>query len=297
MIKHYEAFVKVVELGSFSKAAKELYLSQPTVTSSIKTLERELDVSLIDRSYKKLTLTTEGELTYEYAKKITNFSIKLKDAIKASSNSLSGNITLPSSTFGKAYILEEVIPKFLKDYPDLSFSIEIKSSIEIIDAIKNNEHSFGIVGDKSDKTLDYIELATHQLVLLTPKGYLKGKTEINVNELRTLPLIKRGQKSSTFKSFRTGLRELNQISSNFNYILEVDDLEFIKRMILKNVGCSVVNDSSIRKEERELFDVVKITDFNVSRDFFIALSKRHKPSYAEQKLIDYLMNYKHKKQP
>lgn len=295
MIKHYEVYIKVVELGSFSNAARDLYLSQPTVTASVKALEKELDVSLIDRSYKKLTLTEAGQITYDHAKRIVEGSSKLKNALRVASNSLEGNITLSSSTFGKAYVLERAIPSFLKEYPSLSLTIDIQSSINIIDAIKANDISFGIVGDANDKSLNYQLLATHGLVLLTPKNALSGKQEISITELKKMPLIKRGDRSSTFKSFNNAIRDLNHHPDDFNYILEVDDLEFIKRMVFRGVGYSIVNDSSIRDVELKQFDLIKISGLKSERNFYIATSKKHPLSYAEQKLLNHLLKYKQKK--
>jgi|GEM_PF-6301625 len=295
MIKHYEVYIKVVELGSFSNAARDLYLSQPTVTASVKALEKELDTSLIDRSYKKLTLTEAGQITYEYAKKIVDGSTKLKNALRVASNSLEGNITLSSSTFGKAYVLERAIPSFLKEYPSLSLTIDIQSSISIIDAIKANDISFGIVGDANDKGLNYQLLATHGLVLLAAKNAFNGRQEISLSELKTLPLIKRGNRSSTYKSFNDTVRNLNYHPNDFNYILEVDDLEFIKRMVYRGVGFSIVNDSSIRDVELKQFDLINIVGLKSDRHFYIATSKKHPLSFAEQKLVDHLLLFKQKK--
>ncbi len=295
MIKHYEVYIKVVELGSFSKAAKELYLSQPTVTASIKTLERDLGVSLIDRSIRKLTLTEAGETTYNYAKKIIENNSKLKEVLVEESNSMTGSITLPSSTFGKAYFLEKAIPSFLKKYPEISLKIDIRSSLEIVNGIKSNEINFGIVGDNSDKSFNYSLIAVHDLVLIAPKGKFKDRSSITIEELKQLPLIKRGVKSSTYKSFVDALRARNINPSDLNYVLEVDDLEFIKRMVLSNVGCSIVNDSSIRKAEKKVFDLLRIEGISAKREFFVASTKKHHLSYAERKLIEYLTSFANKK--
>jgi len=291
MIKHYEVFIKVVELGSFSKAAKDLYLSQPTVTASIKSIEKELAVTLIDRSYKKLKLTEEGKITYQYAKKIIVNNSKLKDSLKTSMDATEGKLTLYSSTFGKAYLLEKFIPIFLRSYPKISITIDIQSSIEIIDSIKANEITFGIVGDNSDKGLEYKKIATHSLVLITPKGLIKNKKTVSINDIQALPLIKRGIKSSTLKSFNSSLRGQNYNPNDFNYILEIDDLEFIKKMVSNGVGSSIINDSSIKKEDLLKLDVFKITEIDVNREFFIALSKRHKQSHIEKTFLDSFLDY------
>jgi len=102
-LRQLEAFVKVVELQSFSKAAKNLFLTQPTVSAHIVSLEKELNVKLVDRTTKNVETTSEGERLYEYAKEILEIKEDLYQEFGARSQ-VNEEIIIAGSTIPSQYI-------------------------------------------------------------------------------------------------------------------------------------------------------------------------------------------------
>lgn len=147
-----ESFLSVIKHKSFSKAAKELYRTQPTISNNISALEKELKVTLLDRKNKTITLTESGRILYKYAAELVNIREEAKFDILKHENKLEGNIEISASSIPEQYILPYIIKDFIKIYPEISFSIISKDSETITDEILNNNAAFGIVGSKNSST-------------------------------------------------------------------------------------------------------------------------------------------------
>ena len=122
-VKQLEAFVAVAKYKSFSKAARELFLTQPTVSAHIQNLEKELDAVLFNRNNKCITLTKSGEILLENAVSILNNCKKAIYDIKEYSGKIEGLIDIASSSIPETYILPDFIKSFSSKYPDVKFSI------------------------------------------------------------------------------------------------------------------------------------------------------------------------------
>jgi len=143
--KQLEVFVAVVKHQSFSKAARELFLTQPTVSAHIQNLERELDTVLVNRSNKVITLTKSGEILYNHAIYILNNCKRAMYDIKEYSGKIEGIIDIACSSIPETYILPEFIKDFSASYPDVKFSI---SHYDSQYAISEGKFRFGRYKDK-----------------------------------------------------------------------------------------------------------------------------------------------------
>lgn len=149
----YKVFDKVAECGSFSKAAKELYMTQPAVSQSIAQLEEELKVRLFTRIPKGVILTNEGKILFEY----TNSAISLLDTgekkIKESRNLNEGELKIGVSDTISRYYLLPYLESFYKDYPKIKLKIINRTTDDLRNLIKSGEIDIGIcnlpIEDKS----------------------------------------------------------------------------------------------------------------------------------------------------
>ena len=143
-----ESFISVVKHKSFSKAARELFLTQPSISNNIQNLEKELGAVLLDRKGKTIALTDSGKIFYRYALELINTREQAIHSIKDHLNKIEGKIELKASSIPEQYILPYIIKDFTKIYPKVTFSIIHKNSMDIIDDILIGKESFGIVGIK-----------------------------------------------------------------------------------------------------------------------------------------------------
>ena len=198
--KQLEVFVSVCKYQSFSKAARELFLTQPTVSSHIQNLEKELDTVLINRNNKNITLTKSGEILYSHAIKILNNCKKAIYDIKEYSGKIEGIIDIACSSIPESYILPKFIKNFTLQYPDVKFSINNYNSQVVISEILDEKISFGLVGYKPNNAqIQYIDLMDDELVLITPKDILLDNDNgyINITKLNNLKFIMRKEGSAT----------------------------------------------------------------------------------------------------
>ena len=111
-LKQLEAFVKVTESGSFSKAAKLLFLTQPTVSAHISSLEKELDSRLFVRNTKEVKLSEEGKQLYQYARQMVELEKEIEQVFSKDAHCEEKCITIATSTIPAQYILPKILMKF-----------------------------------------------------------------------------------------------------------------------------------------------------------------------------------------
>ena len=127
-LRQLEIFVKVAELGSFSRAAEALFLTQPTVSEHIRTLEDELGVRLLDRLGRGAVVTRAGQLLSSYAKRMLALSREARQAMDAFQGRMSGDLQVGASTIPGEYVLPAMIGRFKEKYPDISITLLIGDS-------------------------------------------------------------------------------------------------------------------------------------------------------------------------
>ena len=120
-IKQLEAFVYVVETGSFSRAGELLHLTQPTISAHVAALEQELRIKLILRTTKETCPSEAGRLLYDYAKKILQTREEAVEAISGFSRNMTGTVTVAASSIPGQYFLPKLLQSFREKYPDIRF--------------------------------------------------------------------------------------------------------------------------------------------------------------------------------
>ncbi|MDD4593382.1 MAG: LysR family transcriptional regulator, partial [Parabacteroides sp.] len=167
--KQLEAYIKTIELSGFSKAAEELFISQPSISNYISSLEKEFGTKLIIRTRKGVKLTKNGKILYEYAKNIISLKEKAFFSIKSRSGSVEGKIEIYASSVPAHYILPDIMIEFNKAYPNMRFSIIQSDTEEVISNILSQNCELGIVGSKeTSNKCNYKFILSEDLVLIAP---------------------------------------------------------------------------------------------------------------------------------
>ncbi|MDD4504445.1 MAG: LysR family transcriptional regulator, partial [Clostridiaceae bacterium] len=133
--RQIEAFVYVVRFRSFSKAADAIYLTQPTVSSHINTLEKELGIKLIDRSGKNVEPTSAGKIFYEYANNLINIRDNAIFTLSEFTRKVEGKVEIAASTVPTEYLLPKLMIGFRNIYSNINFSVDQFDSKQVIDEL------------------------------------------------------------------------------------------------------------------------------------------------------------------
>ena len=295
-MKQLEAFVYVVETCSFSKAGELLHLTQPTISSHILSLERELNIKLIVRTTKETYPSEAGKLLYNYAKEILIMRENAVQAIRMFSQEMRGTITVAASTIPGQYYLPKILQSFREKYPDIKFNIQMTDSTDVVDRITTRTAEVGFSGTEIDAPkCIYREFADDRLVVITPneerfRQYV-GKG-FPIRQIREEPFISRESGSGTRKETEAFLKELGIQVSELKTAVEVRSTESIIKMVSEGMGVAVLSKSAC--EDYQQFGKVLAFDFDnitLRRKLYIIKHKNSILSPIAQVFYDYAKNF------
>ena len=208
-LRQLEIFVKVTELKSFSKAAEALFLTQPTVSEHIRTLEQELGVRLLDRLGRGAESTAAGRLLLSHATRILQLQREALQAMDSFQGRLAGELLVAASTIPGEYVLPPLIGRFKEKFPDIAITLLIGDSRAVVDWVAEGRAEVGVVGARlPHRGVEYRELMPDELVLVVPAGHpWHGKKEVGLEDLRTEPLLLRERGSGTRAALESALAQ------------------------------------------------------------------------------------------
>ena len=148
--KHLHTFVTVVDEGGFTQAAKKLFITQPAVSWQIKSIEKELETLLIERSEREVLLTKAGEILYRNAKIILEQHQALEEELEHFKSYEHANIRIAASTIPGEYLLPEQIRRFKNEQPSINTKLYISDSKGVIESVISGAVSFGISGARPE---------------------------------------------------------------------------------------------------------------------------------------------------
>lgn len=261
-----KTLLAIEETGSFTKAAEVLSLTQPAVSQQVKNLEQDFNIVIFDKRKKKLELTQEGELLLRYAKRVdllTNNLITTFSSMKKNipiKNTLVVGIThtLESNTIAKA------IARYTSENDAFHVRLISDSVKNLYQKMKTYEVDICIVtGNISDSNFSYIPLDNDSLgVAVSNDNPISNLSSITLDALKKERLIMRSKTSDTRLLFESHLHTKNDDISNFNVILELDNVEVIKDLVRDNSGVSILSKKSclseIRKNKFKMIDIANI---------------------------------------
>jgi len=184
--RQLEAFLKVVELGSFSKAAKELHVSQPSVSTYISSLEKELSTTLLNRSTKTISTTLAGERFLPKAKELMQLRSTSIESMKHLSTDLSGEIRIIASSVPATSLLPRILAAFHGRYPRVSFAVDQADTAAAVQTVADNQADIGFAGSiVKDDRCTFQEFADEKLIIIAPVKK-ESNSEDSDTEVHTL---------------------------------------------------------------------------------------------------------------
>ena len=268
--KQLEAFVAVVDYGSFSEAARKLYLTQPTISAHVRSLEEELHTKLIIRTTKKTTITTKGYQLYDSAVRMLEIRNNLLENFTGVQKHM---IDLAASTIPSSYLLPEILAAYGKTHPDTYFHSIQTDSAESINRVLDGTVDLALVGQNtSDESCVFLPFCQDELVIATPvtQHYL----EITFQDFMKDPIIIREKGSGTKKEMDIFLEKLGITSSDLNVIARMNDLESIKKSIVNGLGISILSTrSTIDLQKTKQILLFPLEESAHKRTFYIVYSK------------------------
>ncbi len=277
-IQQMESLIRLVEERSFSRAAKKMYLTQPSLTKHIKNLEESINAKAVNRKNTGISLTPEGEILYGYARRIFKLMDEAKEKIERVREDESGSIFISASTIPSTYILPHVLNAFNKDYADIHCYIQMNDSDATLNMILDNQAEIGFIGKPvSGNKLNIEPIWKDRLVLVVPEGHpWRWGKKITMEELSLEPFIIREKGSATRAILEDYLREKTDMNlSNFNIVCELGSSEAVKEAVIAGLGISILSIHAVKRElENGLICEKTVEDCTIERNFYLIYKKR-----------------------
>lgn len=249
--RQLEAFIKVVELGSFSRAAEELYVSQPSISSYITSLEKELDAVLINRSTKVLSTTPAGDLFFSKAKEMLTLKRNSLQMLKNLTKDVSGDIRILASSVPCQYILPKLLASFHKQYPKITFTVTQGDTAQVVQGIAAHRADIGFAGSViHNKKCIFKEFITEKLVFIAPNNgtYEKEKTYSLTELLYANSFIARELGSGTRVQYEKFFTQQGIALDQIKTCASMDSTQSIINAVESGLGISIVSELAVKPQ-------------------------------------------------
>lgn len=268
-----KTFVSVARHRSFTRAAHELFVTQPAVTRHIKELEAQVGTTLFDRNGGSVTLTKAGEVMLFHAEKILDSYRRMQFDMNLLTGNFSGELRLGASSTIAQYVLPPCLARFSVRYPDIRTSLDTGNSRQMVQALFSHSIDLALVeGEARHAGIHYQPFMRDELVLVTgSRSAYASREAISPEELATLPMVLRENGSGTLEVIERRLGERHIKLSALNVIMQMGSTEGIKSF-LASYDCVAL--LSVQAVTRELLSdtltVIDIDGLDFEREFAFA---------------------------
>ncbi|MCH4890738.1 LysR family transcriptional regulator [Acidaminobacter sp. JC074] len=288
--KELQSFVAISKYKNFSKAAKALYLTQPTISHHIQTLEDELKTTILVRTSKSVSLTKAGQLLLIHAQKILNEKEQIHFMFDHYNGDISGELEIATSTIPSQFYLPQIIKDFSELHPKMKFKIEKLDSAGVHDKLELSTIDFGIVGAKSSQEFfSYEKILTDDIVLCC--DFDNETTALTIEDLKTIPLIMREDGSGTKKMLLKALESHGIEKDHLNIFATIDDINTVKACIMGSGKFAFASRIAIMEDvKNESLKIIPIEGLEISRDFYFVYNKKHTLTPLSRTFKEYILS-------
>jgi len=272
-IKPLRAFCQVARLGSVSRAAEALFVSQPAVTLQLQALARDVGVPLLERSGRRLSLTREGELLYELARPLIEGLDGLDASFRERLRGLEGgelHIAAGSSTI--LYLLPPLVKAFRTAYPQVHLELHNVTGLDGLALLRSDAADFA-VGSMLDvpRDLDYAPVYRFDAMLIAPPDHpLASKPELRLEDLSPYGLILPPRRLTTYRLVDLVFQQ-NRVP--YTVALEVGGWEVIKQYVAMGLGISIVTGFCLTPADRERLAIRDVSQYFPARSYGVVMRK------------------------
>ncbi|MGQ0799062.1 MAG: LysR family transcriptional regulator [Pseudomarimonas sp.] len=272
-IKQLRAFCHAARLGSVTRAAEALFLSQPAVSLQLGALERELKVRLFDRIGRRLSMTREGQALYELARPLVDGIDGIDGEFRGRLKGMDAgelNIAAGSSTI--LYLLPPLVAAFREAYPQVQLKLHNVTGVDGLARIRSDEVDLA-VGSMLDVPNDIDYAATHSFdpMLITPLEHpLAKRSALALTDISPYGLILPPKRLTTYRLVDLVFQ---QRRVPYTVALEIGGWEVIKQYVAMGLGISIVTGICLTETDRSVLAIRNLREFFPPRSYGIVIRK------------------------
>jgi DNA-binding transcriptional LysR family regulator len=289
-----KVFYTVANRLSFTKAATELFITQPAISKHIHELEEQYKIKLFDRNGSKIALTNAGELLLKHAKSVFEIYREIDFDMSTLINEHHGLLRLGASTTISQYIIPPFLARFHQKLQDIKVNLINGNTEQIENALLNKEIEVGIVeGQSKNQSIKYTEFLKDELVLVcNSKNVLVNQTEVTLEDLKGMRFLMREQGSGTLEVIEHALKPFEIKLSQLTVEMQLGSTESIKSYLMNSDCVAFMSIHAIKKElySNEL-TILDIENLTIERFFYIINLQGKKGSLSELFIRNFLNYY------
>ncbi|WP_127169876.1 LysR family transcriptional regulator [Xanthomonas sp. BRIP62415] len=272
-LKPLRAFCQTVRLGSVSRAAEALYVSQPAVTLQLQALERDLGVALFERSGRRMAPSREGQLLYDMALPLVESLDGLEASFREKVRGLdAGELNIAANSSTILYLLPRIVANFRARHPDVRLTLHNAISADGTDLLREDAVDLAI-GSMLDvpADLNYAPVYRFEQLLITPHDHpLAGTSTVTLQDLSPYPLILPPRRQVTYRLVDLVFQ---QARVPYTVALEVGGWEVIKQYVAMGMGISIVTAICVTEADRDTLATRSLKDYFPTRSYGVVVRK------------------------
>lgn len=286
-LRQLQVFEAIVRLGSFTRAAEELYLTQPTVSMQTRKLAETMGLPLFEHVGRNVQPTEAGKELYLACQNLFTTLSNLEMKIDDIKGLRKGRLRMGVITTAK-YMAPELLGQFSKLYPGIDFSLKVTNRERIIERMHANEDDLYITGyvPRDELEVEAIPFAPNPLVIIAPGDHpMVGRKNISLEEIAKEPFIMR-EPGSGIRDYTTKLFNQHKIQPNTR--MELGSNEAIKHAVIGGLGVAVASLHTMTLDGQG--DVVKILDvehFPIMRHWYLVYPKGKELSLVARTFLEF----------
>lgn len=283
-------FTKVCENQSITKAAEELFLTQPAVSLQLKKFQNEFEIPLIEIIGRKLYITDFGKQIQLLALEILEKVNEIEQASDEYKGIMRGNIKIASASTGK-YVIPYFLSGFIQKYPGITISIDVTNKAKVVENLQENSIDFALVSViPPHLALESIALMKNELNLVGATHYQKMPKRMTASKIDDHTLIFREQGSATRMAMQNFLNK-NQV--NVKRSMEFVSNEAVKQAVRAGLGLSIMPLIGIRSElKMGNLNIIPMKGLPIVTQWNLVYGSGKKLSLIAKTLIDYIEEHK-----
>lgn len=242
-----KVFQTVARHQSFSKAAQELFISQPAVSMHVKQLEKSLGLSLFEQIGKRIYLTEAGQALYDYSLKIFNLLDETRTTLEELRGMQRGSLNVAADTTAGVYVVPKYLGEFHRRYPDVNIALDVANRAQVHQRLIHNEIDLAVMGQTPEGSGLVVEpfLRNELVVIASPRHRLAQKRHVAVDDLRHEPFLLREPGSGTRATLERLFREAG---AQCRVGMELGSNGAVKQAVANDLGLAVVSRAAIKDE-------------------------------------------------
>ncbi|QJD80811.1 LysR family transcriptional regulator [Spirosoma rhododendri] len=264
-------FYTVAKRLSFTKAAAELFVTQPAITKHIQELESQLGMALFDRRGNQISLTTAGNVLLRHAETIMGVYRQIEFDLNAMKGQPGGRLRLGASSTIAQYVIPAVLARFQEQSPDVTLSLLSGNTDQIEQALLNNDIDLGLVeGRTHHSDIRYTPFVKDELVLVCRADHpLASRDEISLDELKTVPIVLRERGSGSLEVVEHALRGAGLRLTDLKLGLQLGSTEGIKSYLSSSDSMAFISIFAVQDELKSgTLRVLDVAALTIRRDFY-----------------------------